>query len=110
MTESRSTTPLPLSLGKDTEGRLVIDWSDGHDSILPYRNLREACPCNACLASPKVPEPEQSEPLRMQQVGTTTLFLAWADQHETLFVAEELRTLCRCAHCIGEPNYPITGR
>jgi NTE family protein len=25
-------------------------------------------------------------------------------------LAAELRPLCRCAHCIGEPEYPITGR
>jgi DUF971 family protein len=88
-----------------------IDWSDGHDSILPYRHLRQACPCDRCLASPgENPTPEQITLARMQAIGATTLFLAWADRHETLFVAEELRALCRCAHCIGEPDYPITGR
>lgn len=87
-----------------------IDWSDGHDSILPYRHLRQACPCNACLAAPSPLEQKQGELMRMQQVGATTLFLAWADGHETLFVAAELRALCRCAHCIGEPNYPISGQ
>jgi DUF971 family protein len=87
-----------------------IDWSDGHDSILPYRHLRQACPCEGCLATAAPVDAKQSELVRMQQVGTGTLFLAWADEHETLFVAEELRALCRCAHCIGEPDYPITGR
>ena len=88
-----------------------IDWSDGHDSILPYRHLRQACPCERCLASPAASlELEQTTLARMQTIGEATLFLAWGDRHETLFVAEELRALCRCAHCIGEPDYPITGR
>jgi DUF971 family protein len=87
-----------------------VDWSDGHDSILPYRHLRGACPCNACRATPAELGAKAVELVRMQQVGAGTLFLAWADEHETLFVADELRALCRCAHCVGEPDYPVTGR
>jgi DUF971 family protein len=87
-----------------------IDWSDGHDSILPHRHLRQMCPCNDCLATPSTLDPKAIELAHIEQVGATTLFLAWADEHETLFVAEELRALCRCAHCIGEPDYPITGQ
>ena len=101
------------SIGKLREvGRYAvgIDWSDGHDSILPFRDLRRACPCNACLATPAMLGPQAIALARMEQVGTTTLFLAWSDEHETLFLADELRALCRCAHCIGEPDYPISGQ
>ena len=87
-----------------------IDWTDGHDSILPHRHLRQACPCEACVATPTEPGGDAIEVARLKQIGDGTLFLAWRDGHETLFVAEELRALCRCAHCIGEPDYPITGR
>src|SRR5262245_39985282 len=27
---------------------LGVVWGDGHDSILPFRNLRAACPCEPC--------------------------------------------------------------
>ncbi len=103
-------TPTIRTLREVGRYAVGIDWSDGHDSILPYRHLREACPCNACLATPPTLTPKEIALARMEQVATTTLFLAWADEHETLFVAEELRALCRCAHCIGEPNYPISGQ
>ena len=85
-----------------------IDWSDGHDSILPHRHLRQSCPCETCTAATGDLSSKASELRRMQPIGDATLFLAWQDGHETLFVAEELRALCRCAHCIGEPDYPIT--
>ncbi len=91
-----------------------IDWSDGHDSILPYRHLRQSCPCDACLAVDPTAAieatPAAIELVRMQQIGNGTLFLAWGDRHESLFIAKELRVLCRCAHCIGEPDYPISGQ
>lgn len=102
-----------LTIGKIREvGNYAVgvDWSDGHDSILPFRHLREACPCNGCLADPPEIGPEQAAVERLRTIGGATLFVAFADGHETMFVAAELRALCRCAHCIGEPNYPITGQ
>ena len=87
-----------------------IDWSDGHDSILPFRLLRAHCPCDACRAGGAVTAGDAVELRSMKPIGDGTLFLAWRDGHESLFLAAELRPLCRCAHCIGEPEYPITGR
>jgi DUF971 family protein len=87
-----------------------IGWADGHESILPYRDLRAHCPCDACAAAG--PSRELSAAVQqladLQRLGEATLFFRWADGHETLLVAEELRDLCRCAYCAGEPNYPIT--
>jgi hypothetical protein len=46
----------------------------------------------------------------VELLGDEAVFVAWADQHETVLLTEELRALCRCAHCAGEPQYPISGR
>jgi hypothetical protein len=46
----------------------------------------------------------------VQQVGDASVMFAWGDAHESLFLVEELRDVCGCAGCKGEPDYPITGQ
>ena len=90
---------------------LGVVWGDHHDSILPLRNLRRACPCDACTASPEVAlSPEAERLARLELLGGQSLFFRWGDGHETLLLAAEVRDLCRCARCVGEPEYPISGR
>jgi len=90
---------------------LGVEWGDRHESILPYRNLRRACPCDACSAVAESPlTPEAERPVDFQVLGDRSLFIRWADNHETLLLVEEVRALCRCARCVGEPDFPITGR
>jgi len=38
-------TNIKLAAGNNT---LAIHWSDGHDSVYPYRYLRGKCPCATC--------------------------------------------------------------
>jgi DUF971 family protein len=91
---------------------LGVEWGDRHDSILPYRSLRRACPCEACEGTP--PDAQLAagaeQPSRLEVLGGESLFVRWADGHETLLLLEEVRGLCRCARCVGEPDYPISGR
>jgi len=91
---------------------LGVEWGDGHDSIIPHRAIRRACPCDGCAGTaggaPLPPPAEQ--PTRVELLGDEAVFVVWADQHETVLLTEELRALCRCAHCAGEPEYPISGR
>jgi len=92
---------------------LGVTWQDKHDSIFPFANLRRLCPCNDCRRG-EVAKSEPSEAARklesVQRLLDASVMLAWADGHETLYLVEELRDLCGCAHCKGEPNYPITGQ
>ena len=91
---------------------LGVAWSDGHDSILPFRTLRRACPCDTCAATSASPpdSPAAERLARIDVIGDRSVFLRWADGHETVLLVEEMRALCRCARCVGEPDYPISGR
>ena len=91
---------------------LGVLWGDHHDSILPFRTLRRACPCESCAGlTPDADLPADAERLaRIEVLGARSLFLKWGDGHETLLLLDEVRDLCRCARCVGEPEYPISGR
>ena len=110
----RARTPDATRIVKLSEvGRyaLGVDWGDGHESIMPFRSLRAACPCETCVApAPGATRPSDADRLaRVETLGDASVFLRWADGHETLLMVDELRDLCRCARCVGEPDYPISG-
>jgi DUF971 family protein len=89
-----------------------VQGGDGHDSIIPQRNVRRSCPCDACAATPPAVEmaPQQEQPTSIEVLGGRSVFVRWADGHETVLLTSELRDLCRCARCVGEPDYPISGQ
>jgi DUF971 family protein len=90
---------------------LGVEWGDGHESIIPYRNVRRACPCETCTAAPAAdPAPAAVQPVHVEVLGGESVFVRFADEHETILLTDELRDLCRCARCVGEPDYPVSGR
>ena len=104
----------PLSIKSVSEiGRYAVNaqWGDGHDSIYPLENLRRFCPCNVCNGRIDGEIPAASQRLNLfSRMGDTAVYAEWIDGHETLYTTTQLRDLCRCALCIGEPEHPITGR
>jgi DUF971 family protein len=101
----------PRIRGFNEVGRYAIgiQWADGHDSIFPLRNLRNACPCNACVTAESTVSPDSPRLLQFSRLGDSAIYLEWADGHETLYTNAQLRALCRCALCIQEPERPLTG-
>jgi DUF971 family protein len=106
----KSKTPKIKDLHDVGRYAVGVQWTDGHDSIFPLDNLRRGCPCEVCNAQAE--GTLAADALRMRQfsrLGESAVFLGWADGHETIFTTRQLRDLCRCAYCVGEPERPVTG-
>jgi DUF971 family protein len=98
--------------GLNEVGRYAVgvQWTDGHDSIFPLESLRRRCPCIACggRVGGEIP-PASQRMAQLSRLGTEAVFIGWADGHETLYTTAQLRAQCRCAHCVAEPERPLTG-
>jgi DUF971 family protein len=106
----KSKTPKIRTLNEVGRYAVGVQWVDGHDSILPLESLRRFCPCDACKGEVKGEIPAASSRLnQFSRLGEQAVFIRWGDGHETLYTTHQLRALCRCAYCAGEPERPITG-
>lgn len=83
-----------------------LEWSDGLAATLPWRLLRDRCPCASCrakLAEPAsllpVLRPEEMQPIRatsMQPVGNYAYSIAFSDGHNSgIYTVESLYALSR---------------
>jgi DUF971 family protein len=96
---------LPRALRRDGD-RLIIEWNDGFTGAIPWKALRDACPCAACKderekpANPfRILKPNELLPLApasMPRVGRYAYKIVWIDGHDTgIFTLEHLRQLCQ---------------
>jgi len=93
------------------DGRVRVEWSDGHVSVFTYLNLREACPCALCQGEanpfggsrmlPVVPDvPSDVRPLEYRMVGLYAISFVWSDGHDTgIYPYDYLLGLCECGKC-----------
>jgi DUF971 family protein len=90
--------------------RLFIEWSDGFKGFIPFRKLRDACPCATCnekRLQPPNPLKVLSDtelqagapvPVAMPARGAYAYQIAWSDGHDTgIYRLEMLRQLCEPA-------------
>lgn len=100
-TNSADATPRSL---KGDQGSLSIEWSDGRVDRIPWRTLRDQCPCATCRekrAAPPSPfailKPEETIPVRasgMRPIGNYAYQIDFSDGHKTgIYSLELLRTL-----------------
>ena len=103
---------LPKIKGLNEVGRYAIgvQWVDGHDRIFPLERLRRRCPCTECGGDVAgAINADHQRLIQLSRLGESGIYLGWADGHETLYTTAQLREICRCAYCVGEPEKPITG-
>jgi len=88
------------------QGRLEIDWSDGHQTVYDTTTLRWLCPCAYCRGEAGLPgwldsaptlTPDQTRLVDVQLVGSYALCPTWADGHHTgYYTFDRLRADCPC--------------
>lgn len=95
-----ATTPSQLDL-KDSQRRLVVTWGDGKTTALPYRSVRLACACAACvdemtgrpILDPRS-VPEDVGVRNAEEVGHYGVRFEWTDGHSTgIYTWERLRRM-----------------
>lgn len=86
---------------KVAEGAVEIRWSDGHLSRLPFRALRQACPCALCVdewTGERRTDPNRIlvsvRPLDIRKVGRYGIQFNWSDLHGSgIYTYDYLRSL-----------------
>ncbi len=102
--------PVNINANRE-EGRLTIEWADGHTSVYEAEPLRLSCPCAFCSGEAGRPgwldtHPELTEPQRrlvdLRLVGAYAIAPTWADGHDTgYYTFESLRGMCPCPDCLA---------
>lgn len=117
---SRDLIPTSYELDEDNK-RLLIFWSDDHESSFGYEDLRRACPCAWCAGegtfagtmTPATPlTDDQTTLYELQMVGRYGLTPVWGDGHKTgIYTYERLRDMCDCPECRSARDpLPRTGQ
>lgn len=94
----------PLTLKRRNVAVLTSTWTDGFDSAVLLRDLREACPCAFCTGEEimgqtvfvgiKTMQPGMNELVSLTPVGNYGVQAAWQDGHNTgIYTWEMLRSL-----------------
>ena len=82
------------------DGSLLLEWSDGHQTVLSAEYLRAECPCAACRDRPRGFAARAGRIVRCHPVGRYALQLTWEDGHGTgIYPYRFLRESCGCLHC-----------
>ena len=86
---------------KTADGQVEIRWTDGHVSRLPFRALRQACPCALCVdewTGERRTDPNRVlmsvRPLDVRRVGRYGIQFSWSDLHGSgIYTYDYLRSL-----------------
>jgi len=102
----------PTQVSRSDNGALIISWSNGSEQSIPYKMLRDQCPCATCIEKrigdttdgPKtnsnlfpILTAEETRPLAiesMEPVGNYAYRIQFTDGHGTgVYTIEYLRQL-----------------
>ena len=80
----------PKVITKTDPGQIVIEWTDGHETVFPTATLRGLCPCAACVDEltgvrrhDPASVPPSLEHQNVELVGLYALGIRFGDGHDT---------------------------
>jgi DUF971 family protein len=101
-------TPLRIDANR-AEGRLTLEWADGHATTYDALTLRWLCPCAYCRGEAGMPgwldtsptlTDDQARLVDLALVGTYAVQPTWGDGHHTgYYTFLLLRDMCPCDAC-----------
>jgi len=100
----------PVQITLSSEGKVQIEWQDGHLSVHSPYTLRKNCACATCVdenTGKQLLDPKRI-PLDIginsyQPVGRYALAFGFSDHHNTgIYRYELLRDLCECPECTAK--------
>lgn len=95
----------PVAIKKSNEFMIYCKWTDGFESTVTLRHLREQCPCAHCIEDRKA---KKSKPIfnfkkfsqgmndlvKFEAMGTYALAATWGDGHNAgIYTYEHLRSI-----------------
>ena len=102
ITLTAHSAPPPESIDLTEQGELRIAWPGGFTATIPYRVMRDLCPCAGCVeegTGKKLLDPASIpadiHPARIEPVGNYAVKISWSDGHDTGFYSwQTLREVC----------------
>lgn len=99
---TRATSAPPEALDLTDDGKLRVLWDGGREARIPFKALRDACPCAQCVeewTGRKVLDPatipDDIRPLEIAAVGNYAVQITWSDGHSSgIYDWKTLRQLC----------------
>ncbi len=96
--KDRSAEP-PQAIDVDERGEFTIVWPDGRRVTIPPVQLRDQCPCAACIEEgtgrkilDRAAIPSDIRPVGVEPVGNYAIRVRWSDGHDTgIYTWETLR-------------------
>jgi ATP-binding protein involved in chromosome partitioning len=100
---------MPTEIRRVEDREVHVAWADGHRTVYTNRQLRETCPCAACvneLTGERMLDPRTVRPdIRAEEIGLVGRYavkIRWSDGHATgIYTFRSLRAGCPCAACHG---------